>query len=160
MSLQNFSFLAGLEGTEKFVCGLGGGVGSKVLLCLTQRSCFWVALSWVELRWVLTTFHILGTLHWAQVNKHWITTYYTLALITLKFQTRMSNHGCSDHDLFSVRYGKMILSGLKFFFRTARRHTVNCPALVNFGDIPLPPSRHRPLSHPLHLLVKAVQVLA
>ena len=28
---------------------------SKWLRCLTQRSCFWVALSWVELCWVLTT---------------------------------------------------------------------------------------------------------
>ena len=39
------------------VWGGVGWVGSKWVLCLTQRSCFWVALvelSWVELRWVLT----------------------------------------------------------------------------------------------------------
>ena len=35
--MPNFSCLAGLEVTEKFVCGGGGGgVGSKWLLCLTS----------------------------------------------------------------------------------------------------------------------------
>ena len=41
--MPNFSSLAGLEVTEKFVGG-GGGVGSKWLLCLTSTklllSCF------------------------------------------------------------------------------------------------------------------------
>ena len=36
------------------VVGWGGVVGNMWVLCLTQRSCFWVALSWVELGWVLT----------------------------------------------------------------------------------------------------------
>ena len=54
---------AGLKVAEKFGVEVpeiiwGGSrdymVGSKWLLYLTQRSCFWVALSWVELCWVLT----------------------------------------------------------------------------------------------------------
>ena len=52
--MPNFSSLAGLEVTEKFVCGWGGVVvvvGSKWLLCLTSTK---LLLSCFELRWVLT----------------------------------------------------------------------------------------------------------
>ena len=57
MSLPNFIFLACLEVTEKFVRGGGvgwGRVGSKWVLCLTQRSYFYSCfeLSWVELSYV------------------------------------------------------------------------------------------------------------
>ena len=49
--MPNFSFLVGLEVTEKFVCGV---VGSNWLLCLTSTklllSCF--ALSSVPLSYV------------------------------------------------------------------------------------------------------------
>ena len=54
--MPDFNSLAGLEVTEKFVCGWVVVVGSKWLLCLTSTkmllSCF--ELSSVELRWVLT----------------------------------------------------------------------------------------------------------
>ena len=54
--MPNFSSLAGLEVTEKFVWVDGVVVGSKWLICLTLMklllSCF--ELSRVELRWVLT----------------------------------------------------------------------------------------------------------
>ena len=43
--MPNFSSLAGLEVTEKFMVGGWGGVGSKLLLCLTQHSFFGVELS-------------------------------------------------------------------------------------------------------------------
>ena len=48
--MPNFSFLAGLEVPEKFVVVVV--VGNTWVLCLTQRSCFWVALSRVELCYV------------------------------------------------------------------------------------------------------------
>ena len=47
--MPNFSSLAGLEVTEKLVCGWGGGVGNTCLLCLTPTL---VAL---ELRWVVVS---------------------------------------------------------------------------------------------------------
>ena len=53
--MPNFSSLAGLEVTEKFMVGWWGGFQvttesnpTKLLLQL-----LWVALSWVELHWVL-----------------------------------------------------------------------------------------------------------
>ena len=54
--MPNFSSLAGLEVAEKFVVVVGGGVVEHVTtMSNSNASYFRVALSWVELRWVLTT---------------------------------------------------------------------------------------------------------
>ena len=56
--MQNFSSLAGLEEGEKFVVvgGVGGwgGVEHMTTMSNSNVSYIRVALSWVELRWVLT----------------------------------------------------------------------------------------------------------
>ena len=57
------------------VCVWVGWVGSRWVLCLTQRSCFWVALvelSWVELRWVLTIsgLHVISYQGFSAQDKH------------------------------------------------------------------------------------------
>ena len=56
--MPNFSSLAGLEVAEKFVVGGGGWVVVEHLTTVSNSnaSYFRVALSWVELRWVLTIF--------------------------------------------------------------------------------------------------------
>ena len=56
--MPNFSSPAGLEVAEKFVVeqGGGGGVEHVTTMSNSNASCFKVGLSWVELRWVLTTF--------------------------------------------------------------------------------------------------------
>ena len=55
--MPNFSSLAGLELTEKFVCGGGGWVGYKWQQCLTFTfELLLVEFSSVELLSVLTTF--------------------------------------------------------------------------------------------------------
>ena len=62
--MPNFSSLAGLEVAEKFVVVVGGWVGGWVehvtTMSNSNASCFRVGLSWVELRWVLTTNKFLG----------------------------------------------------------------------------------------------------
>ena len=57
MCVRNFSSLAGLEVAEKFVVGWVGGWGGGHVTTMSNSnaSCFRVGLSWVELRWVLTT---------------------------------------------------------------------------------------------------------
>ena len=55
--MPNFSSIAGLEVAEKFVGGGWGGGGEHVATMFNSNaSCFRVGLSWIELRWVLTTF--------------------------------------------------------------------------------------------------------
>ena len=53
MSVPNFSSLAGLEVAEKFVVGWVV-VEHLTTVSNSNASYFRVALSWVELRWVLT----------------------------------------------------------------------------------------------------------
>ena len=53
MSMPNFSSLAGLEVTEKFV---GGGVGGFQVSTISNEVAFRVALSWDELSWVTLGF--------------------------------------------------------------------------------------------------------
>ena len=54
--MPNFSSLAGLKVTEKFVVGWVGGWGGEHVTTMSNSnaSCFRVVLIWVELRWVLT----------------------------------------------------------------------------------------------------------
>ena len=102
--MPNFSSLAGLEVPEKFGvgwCGWVGGVGSKWVLCLTQRSCFWVALvelSWVELCWVLTISggSISGT-------------YYLSTMTDMKYTDTLSSSGHVTPDYLGWHQVRLLI---------------------------------------------------